>query len=98
MVMSRMPGSNRSKSRCWYSPYSMIAGLQCKTGTANAIPVGHSTDGLRSADLAADHRDEAHAASGRAAEVVGQPQLRILDLTRSSFTAELQPHLVHHAQ
>src|SRR5580700_8727718 len=71
---------------------------QMKTGTAMRSPSCARYSRNRSAYFAADHRDEAHAAAGRATEVVGQPQLRILDLTRARFAAQLQPHLVHHAQ
>src|SRR5258708_7583616 len=52
----------------------------------------------RRATLAADDRDEAHAAARHAAEVVRQPERRPLDLARPGLAAELQPHLVHHAQ
>src|SRR5712692_3109914 len=52
----------------------------------------------RLAGLAADHRDEADASAGRAAEIVRESDLRILDLARARFAAHLQPHLVHHAK
>src|SRR5689334_10346331 len=78
------------------------------TGTTSAH-VGHSrfTTATRpsrtgvtgtSTSARADDRHEAHAPSGRAAEVVRQPELGIRDLPRAGFAAELEPHLVHHAK
>src|SRR5215472_1958559 len=52
----------------------------------------------RLAQRVSDDRDEAHAPAGRTAQVVSQPELRVLDLPGAGFAAELQPHLVHHAQ
>src|SRR6187402_1636153 len=46
----------------------------------------------------ADDGDEAHATTGRAAQVVGEAELGVVDLTRASLAAELEPHLVHHPQ
>ena len=43
-------------------------------------------------------RHEAHAASRRAAQVVREPELRVLDLPRARLAAQLEPHLVHHAE
>src|SRR5262245_1947493 len=43
-------------------------------------------------------RHEAHAAPRRAAQVVRQAELRAVDLARAGLTAQLEPHLVHHAE
>ena len=48
--------------------------------------------------LEPDDGDETDTATGSAAEVVGQPQPWRPDLPRSGLAAQLQPHLVHHAQ
>jgi hypothetical protein len=49
-------------------------------------------------DRVADYGNEAYATSWLAAQVVRQPELRILYLTLLRLASELQPHLVHHAQ
>src|SRR5262249_15863402 len=48
--------------------------------------------------LDTDDRHEAHASARRATGVVGEDALRILDLAGTSLAAQLEPHLVHHAQ
>src|SRR6185436_7690314 len=50
------------------------------------------------ASSGADDRHEAHAPPRRAAEVVRQPELRAVYLPRPGLAAELEPHLVHHAE
>src|SRR5262245_33834764 len=78
------------------SAVPIIPAQKCANGRCTP---GRSAPGsLPGPLLHADDRDEAHAATRRAAEVMREPELRILDLSRTGFAAQLEPHLVHHAE
>src|SRR5262245_35424396 len=74
-----------SNRRAWLSRGRNISRWSPKV--TGAAPSSHSHD-----------RHETHATARRAPQVVRQPELRVGDLAGPCLAAQLEPHLVHHAE